>query len=57
MILRRSDYDQAARYLQHVCGLMDSQAPGTMRATRMFCGSQSAGSRLAITLWGTPRLK
>jgi len=33
MILRRSDYDQAARYLQHACALMDSQAPGKMRAT------------------------
>jgi hypothetical protein len=33
--LRRSDYDQAARHLQHACDLMDSQAPGKMRAT---CG-------------------
>lgn len=31
--LRRSDYDQAARYLQHACDLMDRQAPGKMRAT------------------------
>lgn len=31
--LRRSDYDQAARYLQRACELMDSQAPGKMRAT------------------------
>jgi hypothetical protein len=33
MILSRSDYDQAARYLQHACDLMDSQAPGKMLAT------------------------
>jgi hypothetical protein len=33
MTLRRSDYDQAARYLQHACDLMDRQAPGKMRAT------------------------
>jgi hypothetical protein len=33
MTLRRSDYDQAARYLQHACDRMDSQAPGKMRAT------------------------
>jgi predicted component of type VI protein secretion system len=33
MTLRRSDYDQAARYLQHACDLMDSQAHGKMRAT------------------------
>ena len=33
MPLRRSDYDQAARYLQHACDLMASQAPGKMRAT------------------------
>jgi limonene-1,2-epoxide hydrolase len=32
--LRRSDYDQAARYLQHACDLLDSRAPGKMRATR-----------------------
>jgi hypothetical protein len=31
--LQRSDYDQAARYLQRACDLMDSQAPGKMRAT------------------------
>ena len=34
MILRRSDYDQAARYLQHACDLLQSQTPGTMPATR-----------------------
>jgi hypothetical protein len=33
VILRRIDYDQAARYLQHACELMDRQAPGKMRAT------------------------
>jgi hypothetical protein len=33
MTLQRSDYDQAARYLQHACDLMDSQAPGKLRAT------------------------
>lgn len=33
MTLRRSDYDQAARYLQHACEIMDRQAPGKMRAT------------------------
>jgi hypothetical protein len=33
MTLRRSDYDQAARYLQHACELMDRQVPGKMRAT------------------------
>jgi hypothetical protein len=33
MILRRSDYDQAARYLQHACELMDRQAPSKLRAT------------------------
>jgi hypothetical protein len=33
MTLRRSDYDQAARYLQHACYLLDSHAPGKMRAT------------------------
>jgi hypothetical protein len=31
--LLRSDYDQAARCLQHACDLMDRQAPGKMRAT------------------------
>jgi hypothetical protein len=33
MTLRRSDYDQATRYLQRACEIMDSQAPGKMRAT------------------------
>lgn len=33
MKLQRADYDQAVRYLQHACGLMDSRAPGKMRAT------------------------
>ena len=33
MTLRRSDYDQAGRYLQHACDLMDSHAPGKMSAT------------------------
>jgi limonene-1,2-epoxide hydrolase len=33
MTLRRSDYDQAARYLQRACEIMDSQAPGKIRAT------------------------
>ena len=33
MSLQRSDYDQAARYLQHACDLMDRQVPGKMRAT------------------------
>jgi hypothetical protein len=33
MTLQRSDYDQAARYLQHACDLMARQAPGKMRAT------------------------
>jgi hypothetical protein len=33
MTLRRSDYDQAARYLQHACELMNRQAPGKMSAT------------------------
>ena len=33
MNLTRSDYDQAARYLQSACDLMDRQAPGKMRAT------------------------
>jgi hypothetical protein len=33
MTLRRSDYDQSARYLQRACDLMESQAPGKMRAT------------------------
>lgn len=33
MNLLRSDYDQAVRYLQHVCDLMDRQAPGKTRAT------------------------
>jgi limonene-1,2-epoxide hydrolase len=31
--LQRSDYDQAARYLQHACDIMQSEAPGKMRAT------------------------
>jgi hypothetical protein len=33
MTLRRGDYDQAARYLQHACDLMDRQEPGKLRAT------------------------
>jgi predicted component of type VI protein secretion system len=33
MTLQRSDYDQAARYLQHACELLDRQAPGKLRAT------------------------
>jgi hypothetical protein len=33
MKLTRSDYDQAARYLQSACDLMNRQAPGKMRAT------------------------
>ena len=33
MTLLRSDYHQAARYLQHACDLMDSNAPGKMRST------------------------
>lgn len=33
MNLHRSDYDQAAKYLQHACDLMYRQAPGKMRAT------------------------
>lgn len=33
LMLQRSDYDQAARYLQHACDLTDPQAPGKMRAT------------------------
>lgn len=33
MKLQRSDYDQAARYLQHACDLMYRNAPGKMRAT------------------------
>ena len=33
MTLQRSDYDQAARYLQHACDLMDRKAPGKLRAT------------------------
>jgi hypothetical protein len=33
MTLRRGDYDQAARYLQYACDLMDRQVPGKLRAT------------------------
>lgn len=31
---RRSDYDQAARYLRYACELLDRDAPGKGRAVR-----------------------
>lgn len=34
MTLRRSDYDQAARYLDHACELLKRQAPGKCLALR-----------------------
>jgi len=33
LVLSRSDYDHAARYLQHECDFMDTRMPGKMRAT------------------------
>jgi hypothetical protein len=64
MILRRSDYDQAARYLQHACDLMDRQAPGKMRATcevlrlairRLSPGDHFVGGRCGRDNRVTPR--
>jgi hypothetical protein len=56
MRLTRSDYDQAERYLQSACNLMDRAKPGKMRATydilqlairRLSPGDHSVGDAAA----------